>query len=146
MSSNDRFKFYAAAFLVLLKDGQVLLHKRQNTGYQDGNYSLVSGHFEFAETAKQCTIREAKEEANVDIRPDDLTVSHVMHRFRPDRTYMDVYLTCNAWDGKVTNMEKETCEELKWFPIDDLPDNLIPEVKLALENIQKKIHYSEFGW
>ena len=43
-------------------------------------------------------------------------------------------------------MEPDKCSELKWNKIDDLPDNIIPEVKLALENISKVIHYSEFGW
>ncbi|MFA6382261.1 MAG: NUDIX domain-containing protein [Candidatus Buchananbacteria bacterium] len=146
MSEKERFKPYAAAYLVLIKDGQVLLMKRANTGYQDGNYGLVSGHFDGGETAKQCIIREAKEEAGITVFPEDLKVTHVMHRYRPAREYFDIYLGTGKWSGEITNMEQDKCDELKWFKIDDLPENLIPEIKLALENIKNNIHYGEFGW
>lgn len=146
MSNDERFKFYAATYLVLVKNGQILLSKRTNIDYQDGNYSLVSGHFEYSETAKQCVTRESKEKIDIDIRPDDLTVSHIMHRFTPDRTYIDVYLTCIAWKKTPKNMETKVCNRIKWFPLNDLPENMVPEVKLALKNIQKRIFYGEFGW
>ena len=44
------------------------------------------------------------------------------------------------------NKEPKKCDELKWFPLDRLPDNILPEVKLALENTNKKIFYGEIGW
>lgn len=146
MSKKERFKIYIAAYLLLAKDGQVLLLRRANTGYQDGNYSLIAGHLDGAETAKQCIIREAKEEADIKLRPADLEVVHVMHRFRPEREYIDIYLKTNAWEGEVANKEPEKCDELKWFSLDELPENIIPEVKLALENTKKKIFYGEIGW
>ena len=146
MSEKERFRPFAAAYLVLIKDGQVLLSKRHNTGYQDGNYGLVSGHFDGGETAEQCIIREADEEANINLSPKDLEVVHVMHRLGPDREYFDIYLKAKKWIGDISIMEPDKCSELKWNKIDDLPDNIIPEVKLALENISKVIHYSEFGW
>ena len=95
MPNDFRFKIYTATYLVLIKDKNILLSKRINTGYQDGNYSLVSGHFEEGETAKQCIIRESLEEANIKIKPDDLTVKHIIHRYSTDRTYIDFYLTAN---------------------------------------------------
>lgn len=146
MSNNERFKINMAAYLVLIKDGQVLLSKRANTGYQDGNYSMVSGHFEYGETAKQCIIRESLEEVNIKVRQDDLTVKHVIHYYQPHVTYVDVFLTTNIWEGELKNMEEKKCDEIKWFPIDNLPDNMAPEVKLALENIKKGIFYGELGW
>ncbi len=146
MSKKEKFKPYAATYLVLIKDGQVLLLRRFNTGYQDGNYSLIAGHLDGGETAKQCIIREAGEEAGVKVSPEDLEVAHVMHRLSPDREYFDIYLRTEKWTGEITNMEPEKCDELKWFNMDGLPDNMLPEVKLALENINKNVHYGEFGW
>jgi 8-oxo-dGTP diphosphatase len=32
---------FVAAYLLLLKDGKVLLLRRHNTGYEDGNYGTV---------------------------------------------------------------------------------------------------------
>ena len=147
MSKKERFRIFIAAYLVLVKDGQILLLKRKNTGYQDGNYSLVAGHLDGAETAKQSIIREAEEEAGIRLKLTDLEVVHVMHRYKPDeREYIDVYLQIDTWEGEVINKEPEKCDELKWFPLDDLPSNMVPEVRSAIENIEKKIFYSDVGW
>jgi len=146
MTEKERFKPYAAAYLVLIKDDKILLLRRFNTGYQDGNYSLIAGHLDGGETAKQCIIREASEEAGVAISPEDLEVVHVMHRPAPDREYFDIYLRAEKWLGDIANMEPDKCDELKWYDTDDLPENVLPAVKLALENINKNVHYSEFGW
>lgn len=146
MTSKERFKAYVAAYLVLRKDGQILLLKRLNTGYQDGNYSLVSGHLDGGETAGQCMIREALEEANIILRPEDLQVAHVQHRLSPEREYFDIFLTADQWQGEIENMEPEKCSELRWAPVDDLPSNIVPDVKEALVNIDKGVHYGECGW
>lgn len=146
MNKKEQFKIYIAAYLVLEKDGQILLLRRANTGYKDGNYSLVAGHLDGNETAVKCIIREAKEEAGITMHPKDISVVHVMHRYSTDREYIDVYLTSNIWTGEIQNMEPDKCDDLGWFPVDNLPDNILPEVKFALESIKKKNFYGEFGW
>ena len=146
MSEKEKFKPYAAAYLVLIKDGQILLLRRFNTGYQDGNYSLVAGHLNGGETTKQCIIREASEEAGIKVSLEDLEVIHVVHRLTPTREYFDIYLRAEKWTGEITNMEADKCDELKWHDMDGLPNNMLPEVKLALENINRNMHYGEFGW
>jgi hypothetical protein len=42
--STERFKLRAAAYLLLIKDGKVLLLRRSNTGWRDGEYTLPAGH------------------------------------------------------------------------------------------------------
>lgn len=147
MSNNEeRFKPYASAYLVLVNDEKILLLRRYNTGYQDGNYSLVSGHFEGGETAAQCIAREALEESGITIEVNDLKVVSVIHRLSTDREYFDVFVNTNKWSGEIINMEPNKCDELKWFELNNLPDNIVPEVKMALNNINNDIHYSEIGW
>jgi|SRR3989344_458048 len=145
MIKKEKFKFYAAAYLVLIKDGQVLLLRRFHTGYWDGSYSMVAGHLDGNETIKQCIMREASEEAGITVSPEDLEVVYTMHKKLPEREYFDIYLRAEKWVGDITNMEPDKCDELKWYDMDDLPDNMIPDVKLALENIKKNVHYGEFG-
>ncbi len=146
MSKKEQFKIYIAAYLVLERDGKILLLRRANTGYQDGNYSLVAGHLDWNETAKECIIREAKEEANIVLHPENLDVAHVMHRFAPDREYIDVYITSSKWENKIKNMEPEKCSELNWFPTNDLPNNVLSEIKFALDSIKKRIFYGDFKY
>lgn len=69
-----------------------------------------------------------------------------MHRFKPDREYFDIYLRAEKWTGDIANTEPDKCDEIKWFQMDGLPNNILPEVKFALENINKNVHFSEFGW
>lgn len=123
-----------------------MLSKRLNTEYQDVNYSMVAGHLDGGETAKQCIIREAKEEAGIGLDKKGMEVVHVMHRRNPDREYIDVYLKAPEWAGDIKNMEPEKCGGLKWFPLDQLPENTVPEVKHALECMQNNLAYSEIGW
>ena len=38
------------------------------------------------------------------------------------------------------------CDDLSWFDLDDLPDNIILYIKQAINRIRDNIHYSEHGW
>ena len=143
---NERFRPYFAAYLVLLDGEQVLLHQRKGSGYMDGFYSLVSGHFEGRETVREAIMREGQEEADMNLKPEDLEVVHVMHRLAPDREYIDVYLTVRQWEGEPKNMEPDRCEELRWFPLHALPENMVPEIRQALLSIEQGEFYGEFGW
>jgi 8-oxo-dGTP diphosphatase len=149
--AKERFKITPASYLVLIKDGAILLARRFNTGYEDGNYSLPAGHLDGGETFRQAMAREAKEEIGIVIDPNALQVVHVMHRLVVFedigvRERIDVFIKADKWDGEVKNMEPHKCDDLHWFPINELPQNTIHHVKHALECIQKNIVYSEFGF
>jgi 8-oxo-dGTP pyrophosphatase MutT (NUDIX family) len=53
----SRFKCPLAVHLFLIKDEKVLLLRRFNTGYEDGNYSVIAGHLEGNENYLQAMIR-----------------------------------------------------------------------------------------
>lgn len=135
----------AAVYLVLVSDGKILLSKRKNTGWMDGKYTLVSGHIDGGESVIAAMMREAHEEAGIDIAPKDLKVVGVMHRMS-NVEYVDFYLEASQWKGIIKNMEPEKCEKLEWFFLDDLPKDLVPEMRIELENIEKKRFFSEAGF
>ncbi|MBU4338123.1 NUDIX domain-containing protein [Patescibacteria group bacterium] len=143
---KERFKIIPVSLLILIKDGNILLSRRFNTGYEDGNYGVVSGHLDGNETFMEAMAREAKEEAGIDIAAKDLEVAHVMHRKSPPDERIDFYIRANNWQGELRIMEPNKCDDLKWFSIDNLPANTIPYIRQAIEKIRKKIFYSEFGW
>ncbi len=66
---KPRFKLIASVYVLFVKDGKILMLRRANTGYEDGNYSLVAGHADGNEALTAATAREAKEEAGVVIAP-----------------------------------------------------------------------------
>src|SRR6266702_3710545 len=141
--TNERFTLRAAVYLMLIRDKQILLLRRFNTGWQDGNYSLIAGHLDGNETIIDTMIREAKEEAGILIKPKDLEVVHTMHRMsKINYEYIDFFLTANKWTGEIKNLEPNKCDELKWFPLDNLPNNTLPHIKQALDCYNKNITFS----
>lgn len=146
--NSNRFTFKAAAFLVLKEEGKILLYQRKNTVHEDGNYSFVAGHLDGGETAQQALAREAKEEANIDILPEDLEVVHVLHNKNPKDgiEYFNVFMVPKRWSGEIKNMEPEHCGDLSWFPIASLPDNTINYINAVLGHIELGQFYSNFGW
>lgn len=146
--SKDRFKLIPAVFLVLKKEDKVLLSQRKNTGYGNGWYSLVAGHVEDEESTVSAMVREAKEEADVTLRSEDLKLGHMLHYTSDVDGYKALmcFFIAEKWDGEIRNMEPEKCSDLSWFPLDNLPENTIPYVRQALEHVCNGVTYSEFGW
>ncbi|MFZ2887246.1 MAG: NUDIX domain-containing protein [Minisyncoccia bacterium] len=142
---KEKFPFFAASHLILIEDDKVLLSRRFNTGWKDGFYSVIAGHIDGNETVAACMAREVKEEGNLDIREEDLDVVHTMHRITDyGAEYMDFFLVPKKWSGKPTIMEKDKCDELTWYPINSLPENMVPYIRLALGHIQNGVTFSEF--
>ena len=145
MSGKERFKINLAAYLILEKDGKVLLHLRKNSGFADGFYSLVAGHLEGNETVTQAIMREAKEEAGIEIKKEDLKIVHIMHR-SGNKEYIDIYLHCDHWSGEIQNLEPHKCGGLLFADKTNLPEKCLGYVKYAIEKSQRGIFFSEFGW
>ena len=133
-------------YLVLFKDGKTLLSRRYNTGWQDGNYSLVAGHVDGNEPATTALIREVKEEVGLDLSPENVRVAHTMHRKSLDVEYVDIFFTAEKWGGEPTIREPEKCDDLQWFDVDNLPINTLPYIRDAIASVQKGMPYSETGW
>jgi ADP-ribose pyrophosphatase YjhB (NUDIX family) len=146
MHSPRRYRtFPVAVHLFFVREGQVLLLRRCNTGYEDGKYSVPAGHIEGDESITHAAVREAKEEVGVDIAPSALAVVGVMHRKANDER-VDFFLVPRIWTGEPTNCEPDKGEALAWFPLDALPLHTIPYVQRALENYQRGVWFEEFGW
>lgn len=140
-----RFKLVSAVHLLLVRGNEVLLLRRFNTGYEDGNYSVPAGHLDGNEEVKTAAIREASEEIGITIDPADLQVVGVMHRKSNDER-VDFFVAASNWTGEVTNCEPDKCDELRWCDRDHLPDNVIPYVKRALENHRSGRWFDSLGW
>jgi 8-oxo-dGTP pyrophosphatase MutT (NUDIX family) len=138
-----------AVYLVLINEGKLLLSCRQNTGYEDGNYGLVAGHVEAGETLRRAMVREAREEAGLELSEADLELALTMHRFSPTSSpheRLDFFMTANKYTGEPVNKEREKCSDLAWFARSHTPDNLIAYIREALNLIAEDVRYSEYGW
>ncbi len=140
---KERFKIIPSVYLILIKDNKILLSRRYNTGYQDGKYSLPAGHLEGNETFKHGLVREVKEEIGVILDPVDLELVHTMDRMIPDDERADFFFIAKKWRGEPKVMEPEKCDDLSWFNINHLPENIVPYIKQAIDSFLNNIIYSE---
>jgi 8-oxo-dGTP pyrophosphatase MutT (NUDIX family) len=151
VGAPTRHSFNAApsVYLLLFKDDHVLLSLRTNTGYVDGYYGLVAGHVEVKETLREATVREVKEEIGLTLEEHDIDVALVMHRYSaistpPER--LDFFMRINKWQGEPINMEPEKCSDLRWFELSQLPNNVVPYMEYALNEVVAGERYCEYGW
>lgn len=142
----ERHKAVPAVYLFLEHDGKYLLGRRCNTGYQDGNYNVPSGHVEEGELPVEAMIREAREEIGIELTPEDLEFVHFSYRLKHDATgdRVDVFFKANRWSGELRNTEPEKCDDLQWFALDAFPSNMTPHVREAFKAMLDKEVFSEF--
>jgi len=114
----------------------------------DGRYGLPSGHLEKDETLKDALIREVQEEVGLKMDPTDLTFYHVMHRNEKairNFEYIDFFFKLEYWQGEPRNNEPEKAAHIKWFDLNSLSENIVPNVKAAIEYYRSKLLFSEFS-
>lgn len=143
--SIKRFKFIVSVYLIYIKKGKILLLRRYNTGYKDGYYSLPAGHLDEHEPLTQAIAREIDEEIGLDSSPKDYVLTHIMHRKELDER-VDLFFVNPHLKGKPRNNEPDKCDDLRWFPINSLPRNTVPYIRLAISHHLSGVFYSEIGW
>jgi len=140
-----RAKFPVTVHLFFFRENQILLIRRFNTGFADGQYSVPAGHLDGGETVIAAAAREAQEEVGIRLEPENICYSSVMHRLNGDER-VDFFVNVDKWDGEPVNAEPDKCDELLWADVNTLPPNTIPYIKKALHNHRNGIRFDEFGW
>lgn len=145
---SERFKLIGGVFCILLKDGQILMELRKNK-FDAGNYSLVGGCMESGETVKQAAIREVKEEVNLDVKEEDLQIVSTLHRLCPppdNWQSIEFVMVADRFSGSADLMENDVCGDLRWFPLNQLPQNISAYAKQAIDNYINKVEFSEINF
>lgn len=131
--------------LILEKENKILLMKRKNTGYEDGNYSLPGGHVEANEEIRNALIRETKEEIGIELDMQDIKFYKVINRkVNPQQEYIDFIFKANRWSGEITNREENICEELIWVNKEALPKNILSFIPELFKNVDSI--YLPYNW
>jgi 8-oxo-dGTP diphosphatase len=149
---TERFALVPASYVYLLRDGvggtEVLLQLRQGTPYMDGHWAAAAaGHVERGETAYDAAHREAVEELGVtDVALEfAFTMQRTQHADPIDER-VDWFFTARSWRGEPRVVEPHKCAELRWCPLDRLPEPMVPHEAHALLHLDAGVGYLTFGW
>lgn len=149
--SDSHYENPSAVYAFMFDENkeQILVHKRMNTGKRDGYYDVAaSGHVDDHESMTQALVRELNEEIGIDVKEEDLTFAVMIHQRyeKASLTYYNGYFVVEKYKGTPIVKEPHKSGGLKWVPLNELPENFIPDRKLALESYFKGIPYVENGW
>ena len=130
-----------AAYVLLLRTTdrgeEVLLHLRRGTGWRDEHWAAAAGHVEAEESVFAAACREAAEEVGVTIAPGDLVPLTTMHRTHVDHQpideRVDFFFGCHRWSGEPRLMEEAKAADVRWFPLAELPEPVVPHERFVLE-------------
>jgi ADP-ribose pyrophosphatase YjhB (NUDIX family) len=130
---TSRASFPRVGVGVLLVDelGRVLLTLRKLPP-EAHCWSILGGKLDFLESLEACAIREAREEAGVEIVIDRL-LCVTDHRVpRENQHWVSPALLGRVVSGEVHNCEPHKTDEVRWFPIAALPRNLTMTARNAI--------------
>lgn len=131
---------------VAIIDGdRVLLGKRSSSVSQaiskvgEGQWAFPGGHLKPGERLSEAGLREIGEEIGDGVKVEIKGAIGISETNLPPAyvSHLIVILLAEYLGGEPVLNEPDRCEEWRWFPIDQLPVNLFPGVKEALENYKK---------
>lgn len=142
----ERFKIACAVHLILIKDGKILLQRRNNPNkYGYGMLGMPAGHLEANENVYDAFKREMKEELNIDVVNSKIV--QVMN-LNGDTDVYDAYFFVCEYTGEIKNMEEENIKSLEWADINSDIESLMPYQKYALSKYLESSDnkFTMYGW
>ncbi len=125
-----------AAIIYDEENKSILFEKRSDFG----TWCIPGGAIELGESLEDALKREVKEETNIDIfNPvffDVKASTHVIYPNQDEVYYTDITYIVTEFSGELAHDEEST--ELKWFKIDELPDNISPSMIDDIERFVNK--------
>ncbi len=132
-------------YVFLLREQSVLVQRRSNTGFADGQYGVVGGHLERGETVLDAAIRECREEIGVELDASELQLIGMTHYVTKEGAGIDFWATARRWSGEP--YPRSQCDDVRWCGVDQLPGETLAFVRRAIEQHLRRGHwFDELDW
>lgn len=125
--------------LIIDKDDKVLLVKHT---YVSGFY-LPGGGVETGETILQALERELFEECAVSLKSPPLLYNIYLNKRSSSRDHVALFVIRNFCDEGPRLPDKEIAE-VKYFPVDQLPDDATPATQRRIDEVLNNIEMSPY--
>src|SRR5246127_2591003 len=139
---SRHFQLIVDVHLLLLSEGEVLLGRRANTGYGDGAYEPPSGRLAERETLVEAAVRVAAAQVGIALDPARGSLEHVLHDVS-GAGRMAFFLTADGWTGP-TKGPGGSYSDFGWYPLTDLPVNMIDRARVAVRNYEAGARFSTY--
>ncbi|MEV0131415.1 NUDIX domain-containing protein [Dactylosporangium sp. NPDC050688] len=136
--------------LLLYTRGPDLLVGLRQGGYASGEWDTPSGKLEPGERLEHGMAREALEETELRLPPQQLQLVAMTHWHPPDgvpRIGVFFHLEAHpAVHGVPRIAEPAKCAELRWAPMDALPTPLLRYTAIGVELYRSERRYAAMDW
>ncbi len=143
---SRHFQLIVDVHLLLVSGGDLLLGRRANTGYGDGAYEPPSGRLAERETLVEAAVRVAAAQVGIALDPARVSLAHVLHDVSGVGR-MAFFLTADGWaddTSPVSPAGAGSYSDFGWYPLTDLPANMIDRARVAVRNYAAGNRFSTY--
>lgn len=129
-----------ASVIVINDKNELLLQKR----HDNGTWGYHGGSVELDEIVEDAAMRELKEETGLHAESLELfgvfsgAEMHYIYPNGDEVSNVDIVYLCRKWSGEM-RCQSDEVDDLRFFPIDSLPENIFPPNVKALERLKGKL-------
>jgi 8-oxo-dGTP diphosphatase len=120
------------AGVLLVDERERVLLALRTVAPEAGCWSILGGKVDFLETVQDCAVREAYEEAGVRVAIERLLciTDHMLPA--ENQHWVSPSYLARIVEGEAYNREPHKSEDLRWFGLDELPENLTRTARNAI--------------
>ena len=139
MVGNEKVIMVVAGAFIFDKDNKVLMQKRSD----NGQWGFPGGFMELGESVQDTAYREVYEETGLLL--EELELFGIYSGPKYDKTFsngdqvslVQISFICKRFSGELVESNEESIQN-KFFPLDDLPENIFTEHKMFVEDLISK--------
>ncbi|MFF4802294.1 NUDIX domain-containing protein [Streptomyces sp. NPDC001351] len=128
----------------------VLLQRSQNAKFAQGMWDLPVGKSEPGEPITETAVRELYEETGLTVKPESLTVAHIIHGawgVEAPNGFLTVVFAAHEWTGEPENREPRKHAKVCWVNTDAIPKEFVDTTASALHRyLENGAQVSLDGW
>ncbi len=142
---RGRVPLVAASYAVITRGegpgAEVLLQLRSGTSFMDGWWACgAAGHVEDAGSASDALAQEVREELGVEVvASSPLTTVHRGCLVGTIEQRADFFFHVTALSGEPSIAEPDKAAELRWWPLSELPDRVVPHERAVLDALAAEL-------
>lgn len=124
---------------VILNEQKEILLVLRNRNPEKDTWCIPGGKVDPYEKLEDCVIREIKEEVDLEVEVKELLCTSETIRPENNEHWVSAIYVVAVKSGEARNMEPGgAIGDLKWFPLNQLPENLACFMLPAIDSLKKK--------